>query len=103
MEEISAASKEQSQGIHQVTVAVAEMDAITRQNAGLVRQAAHAALHQLEQIEGLREVIARFAIPDDIAEGCEKDSGAVPRLSASPSAGPDRSAAVSWLAGQPAA
>ena len=122
MEEISAASKEQSQGIHQVTVAVAQMDAITQQNAGLVRQAAHAALHQLEQAEGLREVIARFTMPDDIAQECEQDSGmpedederfevlprgngsgAVARLSASPSAGPDRSAAVPWLAGQPAA
>ncbi|WP_353194675.1 methyl-accepting chemotaxis protein, partial [Pusillimonas noertemannii] len=36
MEEISAASKEQSLGIHQVTVAVAQMDVITQQNARLV-------------------------------------------------------------------
>src|SRR5690606_22498518 len=65
MEEISAASKEQSQGIHQVTVAVAQMDVITQQNARLVHEAAQAALQQIEQTQGLQEGIARFVMPDD--------------------------------------
>ena len=65
MEEISAASKEQSLGIQQVTVAVAQMDVITQQNARLVHEAAQAALRQIEQTRGLQEVIARFVMPDD--------------------------------------
>lgn len=64
MEEISAASKEQSQGIQQVTVAVGQMDVITQQNAQLVHDAARAALEQIEQTEGLRNAIARFTLPE---------------------------------------
>lgn len=65
MEEISAASKEQSDGIQQVTVAVAQMDGITQQNARLVREAAETAFRQIEQTEALQEAIARFTLPDD--------------------------------------
>lgn len=68
MEEISAASKEQSLGIHQVTMAVSQMEALTQQNASVVHQAARAALEQMEQTEGLRQAIARFTMPDDAAE-----------------------------------
>ncbi|WP_244142812.1 methyl-accepting chemotaxis protein, partial [Paraburkholderia phenoliruptrix] len=49
MGEISAASAEQSTGIEQVGLAVAQMDEVTQQNAALVEQAAAAAASLDEQ------------------------------------------------------
>ena len=46
MDEIAAASAEQSSGIDQVNLAVAQMDEVTQQNAALVQQAA-AVAHQV--------------------------------------------------------
>lgn len=74
MEEISLASKEQSDGIHQVTVAVAQMDNITQQNARLVREAAQAAFQQIEQTEALQKAIGRFTLPDDPASQPDEDA-----------------------------
>lgn len=52
MQEISAASDEQSRGIDQVGVAVHEMDSVTQQNAALVEESSAAAKHQLMQRVG---------------------------------------------------
>jgi len=65
MQEISAASQEQSDGIHQVTIAVSQMDSITQENARLVQQAAQAALQQIRQTDDLQDVIARFILPNE--------------------------------------
>ena len=43
MSEITAATVEQSSGIDQINLAVAQMDAVTQQNAQLVQQAAESA------------------------------------------------------------
>jgi aerotaxis receptor len=51
MNEISSASKEQSDGISQVNIAVTQMDEVTQQNAALVEQAAAAAASLSEQTE----------------------------------------------------
>ena len=58
--EISGASREQSSGIDQVTLAVGQMDEVTQQNAALVEQAAAAAESLQEQARGLVQVMASF-------------------------------------------
>ncbi|HUH87237.1 MAG TPA: methyl-accepting chemotaxis protein [Pusillimonas sp.] len=106
MREISTASEEQSDGIHQVTVAVGEMDGITQQNAQLVHRAAQAALRQIQQTDELQEVIARFVLPDDAEpETVQEDWAPAPRLTvmaASPQQGPLGTSMV-WLPSQSAA
>jgi methyl-accepting chemotaxis protein-1 (serine sensor receptor) len=62
MDEISAASSEQSTGIEQVTRAVAEMDSVTQHNAALVEEAAAAAQSLEEQARMLKETVAVFRI-----------------------------------------
>jgi methyl-accepting chemotaxis protein len=62
MAEISAASREQSNGIDQVNTAVSQMDKITQQNAALVEEAAAAAKSMEEQTEELTGIVAAFQI-----------------------------------------
>jgi len=62
MDEISAASAEQSTGIEQVARAVAEMDSVTQNNAALVEEAAAAAQSLEEQARMLKETVAVFRI-----------------------------------------
>ena len=58
--EISAASKEQSQGVGQVSEAIAQMDQTTQQNAALVEQSAAAAEGLKRQAKDLVEAVASF-------------------------------------------
>lgn len=60
MAEITAASVEQSHGIEQVNVAVAQMDEMTQQNAALVEEAAAAAESLQEQADALAQAVAVF-------------------------------------------
>jgi methyl-accepting chemotaxis protein len=60
MSEISAASVEQSSGISQVNLAIAQMDDVTQQNAALVEQAAAAAESMEEQAQNLSATVAVF-------------------------------------------
>ncbi|MFC3338433.1 methyl-accepting chemotaxis protein [Paracandidimonas soli] len=62
MTEISSASREQSEGIGQVNLAVAEMDGVVQQNAALVEQAAAAAGSLQEQAHRLSEAVSIFKI-----------------------------------------
>jgi methyl-accepting chemotaxis protein len=62
MGEISAASAEQSTGIEQVGLAVAQMDEVTQQNAALVEQAAAAAASLDEQAARLRAAVSVFRL-----------------------------------------
>ncbi|EFW54303.1 methyl-accepting chemotaxis protein I [Shigella boydii ATCC 9905] len=61
MGEIASASDEQSRGIDQVGLAVAEMDRVTQQNAALVEESAAAAALE-EQTSRLTEAVAVFRI-----------------------------------------
>ncbi|WP_089703741.1 methyl-accepting chemotaxis protein [Vreelandella arcis] len=64
MDEIAAASEEQSNGIGQVNQAVAQMDQVVQQNAELVQQASHSA-NELESEAGrLREAVERFRVAE---------------------------------------
>ncbi|HET8791219.1 MAG TPA: methyl-accepting chemotaxis protein [Modicisalibacter sp.] len=60
MEDIAAASSEQSRGIAQANQAIAQMDRVTQQNTALVQEAAIAS-HALEDTAiALRDGVARF-------------------------------------------
>ncbi|EOZ4593634.1 methyl-accepting chemotaxis protein [Morganella morganii] len=63
MAHIATASDEQSKGISQVSIAVAEMDKVTQQNASLVEQSAVAANVLEEQVAKLSQLIAIFRLP----------------------------------------
>jgi methyl-accepting chemotaxis protein len=62
MNEISSASDEQSSGIAQVNIAVAQMDQVTQQNAALVEQATAAAQTMAAQSHQLRTAVAVFNV-----------------------------------------
>ena len=63
--EIASASAEQSTGIDQVNVAIAQMDGVTQQNAALVEQAAAAAASMREQAGYLAQQVRRFKVEAD--------------------------------------
>nr|WP_319563906.1 methyl-accepting chemotaxis protein [uncultured Rhodoferax sp.] len=68
MGEISAASREQSQGVSQVGEAVTQMDQVTQQNAALVEEMAAAASSLRTQAQDLVGTVAVFKLnPDDAA------------------------------------
>jgi len=64
--EIAAASKEQSSGIDQINIAVAQMDEVTQQNAALVEEAAAASESVNDQANGLDELIGFFNTGDEV-------------------------------------
>jgi methyl-accepting chemotaxis protein len=62
--DITAASREQSSGIEQVTQAVSQMDEVTQQNAALVEEAAAAAESLEEQARGLVQAVGSFKLAE---------------------------------------
>lgn len=60
--EIAAASEEQSRGIEQVNQAVSQMDEVTQQNAALVEEAAAAAQSLEEQAANLKQATSVFRL-----------------------------------------
>ena len=62
MGDISNASREQSAGIEQVSLAVSQMDEVTQQNAALVEEAAAAAESLEEQAHNLVQAVAVFKL-----------------------------------------
>jgi methyl-accepting chemotaxis protein len=62
MSEIAVASQQQSSGIEQVNLAIAQMDDVTQQNAALVEQAAAATESLQLQAEQLAQVVSVFKL-----------------------------------------
>ncbi|MDP9107523.1 MAG: methyl-accepting chemotaxis protein, partial [Pseudomonadota bacterium] len=62
MSEIASASDEQSRGIEQVNLAVAQMDEVTQQNAALVEEAAAAAQSMQDEAGHLLTLVDTFTI-----------------------------------------
>ena len=62
MGEITAATREQVDGIEQVNQAVTQMDQVTQQNAALVEEAAAAAESMQDQADKLVQVVSVFKI-----------------------------------------
>ncbi|MDP9902928.1 methyl-accepting chemotaxis protein [Variovorax ginsengisoli] len=67
MGEISTASGEQSDGVHQVGEAVTQMDQATQQNAALVEESAAAAGSLRTQAHQLVQAVSVFKLPDAMA------------------------------------
>ncbi|WP_342119654.1 methyl-accepting chemotaxis protein [Pseudoduganella sp. OTU4001] len=63
--EISIATREQTDGIEQMNMAIMQMDQGTQQNAALVEQAAAAASAMSDQAGELERLVARFRLPGD--------------------------------------
>ena len=82
MGEISAASKEQSDGIAQVTDSVSQMDQATQQNAALVEEASAAARALEDQADELAAAVSAFRL----------DASAVARLATTPMRRPAQAA-----------
>ncbi|MGK3143544.1 methyl-accepting chemotaxis protein [Pantoea sp. C2G6] len=75
--QIALASDEQSKGIAQVTLAVAELDRVTQQNASLVQQVSATAGSLSGQTETLGSVITRFTLPAVPAVPAQKTAAPV--------------------------
>ena len=67
MNEISAASREQTDGIEQVNKAISQMDEVTQRNAQLVEHAAGTAESLHRQAVGLAQSVAAFKLDADAA------------------------------------
>ena len=77
MGEIASASDEQSRGIDQVGLAVAEMDRVTQQNASLVEESAAAAAALEEQASRLTQAVAVFRIQQGQAAAARESASTV--------------------------
>ncbi|MBJ7221103.1 MULTISPECIES: methyl-accepting chemotaxis protein [unclassified Brenneria] len=96
MGEISIASDEQSKGIHQVALAIGEMEQSTQQNAALVEESAAAAASLEEQARQLMQSVASFqlkqgrsvASSDRVLPVAAAPRLSVPRLTTAPAARP---------------
>lgn len=64
--EISAASQEQTEGIDQINIAIAQMDQVTQQNTALVEEAASAAESLQQQANVLVEAVSIFKLAGDV-------------------------------------
>lgn len=73
MDEIAAASQEQSNGIGQVNLAITEMDQVTQQNARLVQEASSAANALEREASVLREAVALFKLADSSGSASDAD------------------------------
>ena len=67
MNELAAASEEQSIGIGQVNTAVTQMDEVTQQNAALVEQASAAAQALAQQAQALRDAVSVFSVDSEMS------------------------------------
>ena len=77
--EISAASREQEDGIGQVNCAIVDIDSSTQQNAALVEQASAAAAAMEQQATQLRRLVGSFTLATD-----ERSSGLTERYAGPP-------------------
>jgi methyl-accepting chemotaxis protein len=81
--EIAAASQEQTVGIEQINQAVLHMDQVTQQNAALVEEAAAAADSMQEQARELAGAVSVFRLNQNASLGNLADVPALPVLTAS--------------------
>lgn len=80
IDEISAASLEQSEGIGQINEAIAQMDQVTQQNASLVQQAASASASLREECQRMEDAVSVFNLGSSFASSskAQAKSGASP-------------------------
>ena len=95
MGEIASASDEQSRGIDQVAIAVAEMDSVTQQNAALVEESATAAAALEDQAERLNQAVAAFRLNVASAQQATK-AAQVPTAAKRLASNTERSTDTNW-------
>jgi len=66
--EIAAATSEQSKGIEQVHLAIGQMDEVTQQNASLVEEASSASKSLQEQAETLSRLVSTFILNESTSQ-----------------------------------
>ena len=76
MNEVNAASNEQSANVTQVSGAVSQMDRVTQQNAALVEESAAAAESLKQQARDLVHAVAVFKLPPDATVNGTRTSAA---------------------------
>ena len=84
VQEISAATIEQSSGIEQVNQAVTQMDQMTQQNAGLVQESNHATQSLAQLSAQLRQLVAHFRINQSIGNAQASLPASAPAKRVSP-------------------
>lgn len=78
MHSIAFTAKEQSVGLSEVNIAIAQMDQVTQQNAAMVEESTAAAHHLSEQAANLSHLIARFKLDEGAAGHIQCGDLAVP-------------------------
>ncbi len=111
VQEVAAASAEQSAGVAQVSKAMGTVDQVTQRNASAAEELSSTAEELASQAESLQHLMQFFAVADDVAPGRHFESRSVPAV-ALPSAGtqvrppppglPDHGALHAALAGHEA-
>jgi methyl-accepting chemotaxis protein len=103
--EISAAGREQAEGVEEVNRSIMQMDEGTQQNAAMVEEATAAAASMSEQAARLRELTAIFKLRLDLAAGGEAvaASPAVRRAATAAGAAPAAAAGRAPSAVRPSA
>jgi len=89
MGEITSAGREQSAGIEQVNEAIAQMDAVTQQNASLVEEATAASQSMQEQASSLARLVSVFKLESETAHALSAVRGRTRSFDAKPAA-PER-------------
>ncbi|QQG26969.1 HAMP domain-containing protein [Pectobacterium carotovorum] len=80
--EIAQASREQSDGINQINLAVGQIDTTTQQNAALVEESAAAALSLQEQADSLARTVSVFNLGSSYKSAVLNRKAAAPALAA---------------------
>ena len=80
MGEISAASREQREGVGQIGEAITQMDQVTQQNAALVEEMAAAAASLQTQSHQLVQTVSVFRLQDRPQDGAQQAAGNAPAL-----------------------
>ncbi|MCQ4348110.1 nitrate- and nitrite sensing domain-containing protein [Pseudomonas stutzeri] len=78
--DIAAAAGEQSSGIEQINLAIAQLDRVTQQNASLVQAAAHASQALDAQAESMSALVGEFRV--EASDGADPESAAPERWAA---------------------
>jgi len=91
---IAASANEQSTGLHEVNIAVNQMDQVVQQNAAMVEQAT-AATHALKgEASELANLVGRFKVADGVGGAMKAPAAPAPRARPTTAVRPGRSSAA---------
>ena len=97
--EIAAATTEQSKGIEQVHLAIGQMDEVPQQNASLVEEASSASKSLQEQAETLSSLVSTFTLNENTGYVGKTASAPIARtqqLQKKPASGSSAATSTDW-------